>query len=626
MITVISTPALNRVLLDANNTEISVQSTNGAGYYFRALIYVEDVFFDEQGWSRRDSFTAIKDLIKLYNAYFESVFEPFTTNGLTEQTNLKKKITITVEERLINTDALVESVTLPVFHLLYNCTPFYFDDTIKIQILGIDPYVLQIPKTGIMRIPFYANAINEAVTVVVKDNFGTILNYQTTASFTGKKIFQYQFDLSGVTLASNTIYFETILICGVTTKTMRYRLMSLPDFPVKELYFKNNFGYYIPAYFDGELEVSNGFKINDYQQADGTNVIFEINEEATYTINTGSLLLDERAIVNQIMKSHEVIFKVNYQWQKIKSTSKKELEFRDKKHLYAQDLTFSFMKNGKISNIGFAIPPTQGNIIVIGNELEEFAIEKTVFEDQFSGVAPIQKIRITNLPLLGILKVQLVSGLEIVALNAVYNWSAVVNFKFISASSFGSPYTSFEFMTTDGAIFSLPATATINIIEVAPYLEIKWTGTLTTEDRTGLDGNINISYTELFMFPSKTWQLNDGSGWVDNVLVVGPANSFTLNSGLNQFRVKAISTQLGTLYSNVLQYSNTSNPVLETFSFHYSGMWTAGDTIHQPEVNCWVDYYDELGVLNRKIIGPASKGCQRIIASSIFEESNVNPC
>ncbi|MDD2820759.1 MAG: hypothetical protein PHW29_05800 [Flavobacterium sp.] len=350
MITIVKSPALNRILLDANNTEITIQSTNGAGYYFRALIYVDDDLFDEQGWSRKNAFTTVKDLVKLYNAYFDPKFIPFSVNGLVEQTHLKKKIKITIEERILVSDTLIDSLDLPEFFFMYNVNPVYFDDTTKIQILGITPEVLQIPVNGKMRVPFYVKANAEAVTVEVKDNFGTILNTQSVVSFTEKKIYQYEFDLSGVALASNTIYFETTITCGTTTKILQYRLLRLPDFPVKELYFKNNFGYYIPAYFDGELEKNNNLKINDYKERDGSSVVFEIEESATYTINTGSLLQDERAIINQVIKSHEAYFKINTQWQKIQTGTKKELEYRDKKHNYSQDLTFTFMKNGKVSN------------------------------------------------------------------------------------------------------------------------------------------------------------------------------------------------------------------------------------------------------------------------------------
>jgi len=350
MITIVSAPATDRVLLDANNTVITLTSSNGAGYYFRALIYVNDVLFDTQGWSRKDAFTTTKDLVKLYNAYFENPFVENTGNTFTEVTALKKKISITIEERSLATDAIVQTVTLPVFYFMYNTTPVYFDDSQKVQLLS-NEVILQIPSNGKIKLPLYIKSANDSVVVTTKSNFGDILNTQTFAAFTGKKTLLYTFNLSGVTLVRNTIYFETSITCGTTAITLRYRLLLLPDFPVKEIYYKNNFGYYLPAYFDGELEIQNSFKVNDYQQADGSNVVFEINEEANYAINTGSLLQDERAIVNQVAKSLEVLFKVNNSWKRIQTATKKELEYRDKLHNYPTDLSFSFVKSEKVSNL-----------------------------------------------------------------------------------------------------------------------------------------------------------------------------------------------------------------------------------------------------------------------------------
>lgn len=350
MITIIKAPVLNRVLLDSNNTEITIRSSNGSGYYFRALIYVDNVLFDEQGWSRLDNHTAIKDIKKLYNAYFESEFSAFNQNGLTEENILRKKIKITIQEISLSTDLVIETIDLPEFYILYNSNPEYFDDSTKIQILGITPPVLRIPVNGKVVIPFYVKASDESVEVQVTDNFGNILDTQHFATFSDKKILKYSFDFAPLNLVKDTIYFEAKITCGLISVNKMFRLIQFPDFKVKEIYFKNNFGYYIPAYFDGELEIQNNFKPEDYQQADGTNAIFEINQDNAYTINTGSLLQDERAIVNQISSSHEIIIKINNQWRQIQTATKKVLEYKDKKHIYAQDLAFTFVKNGKVSN------------------------------------------------------------------------------------------------------------------------------------------------------------------------------------------------------------------------------------------------------------------------------------
>jgi uncharacterized protein YjbI with pentapeptide repeats len=63
-----------------------------------------------------------------------------------------------------------------------------------------------------------------------------------------------------------------------------------------------------------------------------------------------------------------------------------------------------------------------------------------------------------------------------------------------------------------------------------------------------------------------------------------------------------------------------------TTAFYYRGQWPAGDTIHDPEVNCWVTYLDENNVQHKYIVGPIENGCQAIQAVSIVTENNVHIC
>ena len=629
MIQIINTPAENRVLLDANNTEISIQSTNGAGFYFRALIYVDDLLFDEQGWSREDAYTAKKDLVKLYNAYFKSIFAASFPNAITEQTHLKKKINITIEERNLLTDAVVETLQLPTFYMLYNTKPVLFNDTLKIQLLGINATVLQVPVNGKIVLPFAVNATAENVVVTVKDNFGTTLNTKTLTNITGKKIYTYAFDLSTVTLALNTIYFEVSLKCGLTEIVKNYRLMRFPDYAVKEIIFQNNFGYFIPTYFDGELEVVNGLKIEDYKQSDGTSKVFEINEEALYTINTGHLLLDERAVINDIINSLEVRFKIDADWVSIQTKTKKELLYRDKKHNYANDLQFTFVKS-KVINNGFAVIPTQLNITVTGNENDSLIIDKTTIETKFTGEESLQKIKIISLTSSGNLQIQTNAGTLNAVVNGIYNWADIVYLKFNpTPEEFGIPYTTFSFATAD-SLFSLPATATININEVigvGVFTDIKWSPELTVESRTGTAVNQTITVgTDLYTVTDKTWQKNTGSGFIDIPDLISDPTVFNLTDGLNQFRLKALNASLIEVFSIILEYYKTIVSQLPTSSYYYEGRWPADDTIHNPDINSWVDYIDEYGVEQQFMIGALENGCQEIIASSIVRTNGVNVC
>lgn len=159
---------------------------------------------------------------------------------------------------------------------------------------------------------------------------------------------------------------------------------------------------------------------------------------------------------------------------------------------------------------------------------------------------------------------------------------------------------------------------------------------------TNLQGNgtadLNNSDTNCFLFGlnfetfnnstlfSAIWQkkLVSENSWIDN----GPAieneqKEFQTNSENYSFRIKLTDSNGNIGYSNEIKKLYSGLP---TQSYWYQGRWLAGDTVHNPEVNCWVDYKDENNVQHRFIIGPYENGCQEIIASSIVATSGVDTC
>lgn len=354
-ITINSAPLQNRVLLNANTTVVSITSSNGIGYYFRAFIYVDDVLFDEQGWSRKDNFTAEKDLKNLYNSYYEKIFNSTFSNGLTEQTHLTKKISIVIKEKELATDYVSQSIGLPDFYFMYNAKPIQFNDTTKVQFLGISPSVMQISSTGKIAIPFFVDATAEDVTVVLKNNFNTTLITNIQPNVTGKKIFLYHFNLAGITLALNTIYFELSITVGSTTITKNIRLLVYPDYTVKEIAFANNFGFYQYAYLDGALAIDNSLDIKSYVQADLTEKIYEINEEQSYAINSGSLVDSEKELLDDITNSFDSKIYFNGEWVDMISKTKKVSQFKDRQNNYSENLIFNVKKNTNVESIGMGI-------------------------------------------------------------------------------------------------------------------------------------------------------------------------------------------------------------------------------------------------------------------------------
>lgn len=364
-ITITNIPEANSLLLDGNNTIITATSTNGDGYYFRANIYINDVLFDQQGWSRKDDYTAEKDLLFLYHAYFEPERITFVS-GVEEQTHLIRKVKIIIEEKQISDDALVDYISLPEFYIMYNNKSSSFDENAKTAILGVDPEVIRIHKTGTIVLPIYVNATAEDLTITIKDDIGNTLKTDVVAAITGKKIFLYTLNLSDVTILYNHTYLEAFITVGDQTISKVYSIIRLPNYEINEIVFQNNYGYYIPAYFDGDLEDSSGYKIETYENKDNSIAVYAIEEEGSYTINTGNLNSLEKDIINQIALSVDTFLKNNNKYISINTTTKKTTNYKSRLNIYTQDLTFSFKK-------GLPFDNTFNNTTIVTSGLELYA-------------------------------------------------------------------------------------------------------------------------------------------------------------------------------------------------------------------------------------------------------------
>lgn len=394
MIQVINFPPENRYLLDGNNTQITVTSDNANGY-FRAKIYIDDALFDEQGWSRKDDFTATKDLLYLYNAYFKPYFLGSFTTGLLEQTNFKKKVSIVIEEKDIDTNALLGTVTLPDFYLLYNVKSEIFNDINKLYIFGLKAEHMNMKKDGTIVIPFYANAETEDVKVTIYDDLDNILHTQTIADVNGKKVFIYTLNLSEVTVISSVLYLRAKIEVGTESTEKFYNVLRLPNYEVKEVVFQNNFGYYIPAYFDGDFEDVSGMKVQSYERYDTSTAVYAVEEDGTYTINTGGLSIREKEIVKEIANSIDCYFNNNGKYVPVNTATKKVTNLKSRLNIYAEDLVFTFSAGLPFSNINLngSVPDEEITLelILISTSLISETTDpiKFVFEISFTSGFPI---------------------------------------------------------------------------------------------------------------------------------------------------------------------------------------------------------------------------------------------
>ncbi|RZJ71065.1 hypothetical protein [Flavobacterium sp.] len=393
MILINSAPGVDRVLLDANSTPIEIVSSFGAGYYFRAFIKINNVAFDEQGWSRENATVARKNLEKLFYAYFAPIFNPALGDGFFEQTHLVKEVQVLIAEYSLSSDVLVDEGSLPVFYIMHNRKPQLFSDQDKIQILDVQPAVLRVPRDGKVELPIFVNASSDALVAKIFSENGTTVTIDG-GTVDGKKAFLFSHLIATLNIPETDEYFTIEIACGNQIVSKTYKFISLINFGVQKLAFLNNFGYWITTYFDGELELVSAYKGETYLQDDGTEKVFEISEDATYTLNTGSLLSNEKAIIRQVANATETKLLVDGQWLEMVNKSKRYRELADQSNTFEEDFIFGLRLDRRFENTGVGPVTTTPVLTITGTSVSgpDVTIDFTISDY----IYPVVKLQLSS--------------------------------------------------------------------------------------------------------------------------------------------------------------------------------------------------------------------------------------
>ena len=93
----------------------------------------------------------------------------------------------------------------------------------------------------------------------------------------------------------------------------------------------------------------------------------------------------------------------------------------------------------------------------------------------------------------------------------------------------------------------------------APSPFISWNDTSTTENRSGSASTITIKIDSITdpegQSITSIWQINTGSGFVDNVAVTSNPINFNPINSINQYRIKSTDAFGVIGYSNILRYT-----------------------------------------------------------------------
>ena len=112
----------------------------------------------------------------------------------------------------------------------------------------------------------------------------------------------------------------------------------------------------------------------------------------------------------------------------------------------------------------------------------------------------------------------------------------------------------------------------------APSPFISWNDTSTTENRSGSTSTITIKIDSITdpegQSITSIWQINTGSGFVDNVAVTSNPMNFNSSNWINQYRIKSTDAFGVIGYSNILRYTYSA-PQYDNY-FYESPITTCG--------------------------------------------------
>ncbi|QKJ63835.1 hypothetical protein [Flavobacterium sp. M31R6] len=140
------------------------------------------------------------------------------------------------------------------------------------------------------------------------------------------------------------------------------------------------------------------------------------------------------------------------------------------------------------------------------------------------------------------------------------------------------------------------------------------------------EGNINIDYHPSTPVASYVLNLSrDGIDFQNIAVIDGSRVNFDVfvQSYVQYIRLFDLTNNC---YSNILELASNVVGGSGVNDYWYMGQWNEDDTIHNPNVNSWVDYIDFQDVQQRFIVGGLENGCQLLQAKSIVAHNGCHIC
>ena len=408
MIELVQAPDTNRVIADGNDTFIQLATTTGGDHYIRANIYINDVLFLSQGWSKDENGLCTFNLKHLYYSYFENPFSTEIVTGFRKKEDLFKKVRIVAEEFKVGSINPVFTFTLPEFHIVKNHRPQVFDDTKTVQFLHLPQENINVSRDGGFVFPLFLKA-GSLLTVTITDPLGAVLYTETLENY-DTQVTQYELDLKDLGL----LLLDSVFVKFTTSQDevqKKLKLINESIYPAKQVFYLNNCGFYCIAYLLGRKENEHSLSPKSYAQQDGTEVTYDVEDLKELRLNSGHGYKDITLLIHSIATSLDVRLRLEGYWERVKSETKKVPGFVDNKFIYSEALQFSRVNVANFTNEQtYAMVPKLGNITKTGDENQQLQISKNEFLAAYSSTQPATHLRVRTLPQNGKLSYQTSEG------------------------------------------------------------------------------------------------------------------------------------------------------------------------------------------------------------------------
>lgn len=334
-------PAENSVLIDANITEIILEHTDNQEHYHYAKFYIDNVLFDELVIPR---ISTSKLVLQFSNFLLKTVAFPNVETDVIQAYRMDRNLKIEIFK---NKNTIATLVNTFNYVLRYSTKPTLdkFDVDTWLNFIDVKAQVFVVnPKAKIV-LPFYAKNTENISITVIDDNGLSLFNQEFY--FTNSNTFVLQLDVDA---PASSAYFALIIASGTVKIQKYFRILRNQIYKSKKIKFQNKFGFPILVEVFGKMATKDEFKYTIYKDGSSVLKMADIEEETTFSVDSGYLTENERSIISQIKNSLKTEIEHQGRFIECVSTTKSITTFTDGEFVTSNALTFEFNKNPKYKN------------------------------------------------------------------------------------------------------------------------------------------------------------------------------------------------------------------------------------------------------------------------------------